>query len=273
MTALPLTVAQLLAIEADPSSNNLPAGDTWTLTDTASNIESLTADQITAATSTVGVSSIAVTDTSLVLNAAQADAIVNASMPLSVPSGDTVSIADTAANIATLPSGDAATLAQLSGTSDVNITVEYTVAQALALEASPPPALPSGETAMILDTAANIDTLTHDQLLALSSIGVTSIAGSDAPPDLTGNKMRTLGNQSIIVTAPPLNPNQNDGTTVITGPSGFTYVLTWDPSVASAPVLSDRRGGGVSVLRRHFQQSDHPLLQRRIRRSRRRGDG
>jgi hypothetical protein len=38
---LALSVNQLLAIEADPSSNNLPPGDTWTVTDTAAKLETL----------------------------------------------------------------------------------------------------------------------------------------------------------------------------------------------------------------------------------------
>ena len=58
MSALALSVDQLLAIEADPSSNNLPPGDTWTVTDTAANLETLSLGAISAMPS-VGVTAIA----------------------------------------------------------------------------------------------------------------------------------------------------------------------------------------------------------------------
>ena len=90
--------------------------------------------------------------------------------------------------------------------------------------------------------------LTRSQLKALGTIidttasdgtdsgktAVHKIAGSDAPPVFTAGDMTALGNAHIAVVAPPNDPTQNDGTTVITG-RGMTFDITWDSSVASAP--------------------------------------
>ena len=49
--------------------------------------------------------------------------------------------------------------------------------------------------------------------------------------------MGALGDASVAVVAPPNDPSQNDGTTVISGPAGngMIFDITWDPSVVSAP--------------------------------------
>ena len=227
-----LTVAETLSLEGPPAAA-APAAAPPIVWDTAANIEGLSADQISALSS-IGITAIGASDGSLVLNVAQVEAIDNASLPIL---GGNVTIADTAANISSLPSADVTELKELSGENNIGITVEYTLAQALALAASPHGALPSGETAIVLDTAANLETLTANQITALASIGVTSIAATDTPAVLSADIMNDLGSASIDVLAPPTDPGQNDGTTVISGPpgDGMTFDITWDPSVASAP--------------------------------------
>ena len=88
MSALALSVDQLLAIEADPSSNNLPPGDTWTVTDTAANLETLSLGAISAMPS-VGVTAIAATDTPAVFSANQMNALAAAQIPITVPPNNT----------------------------------------------------------------------------------------------------------------------------------------------------------------------------------------
>ncbi len=87
----------------------------------------------------------------------------------------------------------------LSGTPFIAV---LTVAQALALEANPP-FVPANETVMIVDTAANIETLTASDISALPSIGVTSITATDAPVTFTpgGPEQAALTSTNIPITA------------------------------------------------------------------------
>ena len=87
MTALTLTVAQLLSIEANPASNTLPAGDTWTVTDTAAHLKSLTLNEIAAATA-VGVTAVAATDQLPVFSSAQMKSFGEASIAVIAPASD-----------------------------------------------------------------------------------------------------------------------------------------------------------------------------------------
>ena len=78
MTALTLSVAQMLAIEADPASNTLPASDTWTVTDIDANLKTLTLSEIAAAPA-IGVTAVAGSDSPPVFSAAQMKAFGEAS--------------------------------------------------------------------------------------------------------------------------------------------------------------------------------------------------
>jgi len=87
-----------------------------------------------------------------------------------------------------------------------------------------------------LDSAANLEGLTPAQINALQAMGVTQIAASDTPAVLSATQMTELENAGIAIVAPSDDPDQNDGTTVITGlGGGLTFDITWDSSVASAP--------------------------------------
>jgi hypothetical protein len=95
-----LTVDQAAALETAKLAVSAPSGKTVTLSDTATNIETeLTAKEI-AGLKASGITGIAATGASLVLNAADAAAIETAGLKVSAPSGDTVSVSDTAANVA-----------------------------------------------------------------------------------------------------------------------------------------------------------------------------
>ncbi len=208
-----ITVAQALSYEEDPST--IPAGAIFDIVDTAENIETLTASEISALTS-IGVTAIKSTDGLVRVDptGAKETALANANIP---------------------------------------ITADITVAKALSLEAKAaasgtPVLVPPDERVTVVGTAAELEALTKSQLKALGAIidttasggtdsgksAVHRVAASDAPPVFTAVKMTALGNENIAVVAPPNDPTQNDGTTVITG-RGMTFDITWDSSVASAP--------------------------------------
>jgi hypothetical protein len=94
-----LSVAQAAALETAALKVSAPSGKTVTLSDTVNDIEALTPTEI-AGLKAIGVAGIAATDASLVLSAADAAAIETAGLTVSAPSGDTVSVSDTAANVA-----------------------------------------------------------------------------------------------------------------------------------------------------------------------------
>ena len=112
------------------------------------------------------------------------------------------------------------------------------VAQILAIEADPASnTLPAGDTWTVTDTDANLKKLTLSEIAAAPPIGVTAVAGSNAPPVFSAAQMKAFGEASIAVVAPASDPSQNDGSVTISGPpgNGMTFVVTWDSSVASAP--------------------------------------
>jgi hypothetical protein len=109
------------------------------------------------------------------------------------------------------------------------------VAQMLAIEADPASnTLPASDTWTVTDSDANLKKLTLSEIAAAPAIGVTAVAGSDAPPVFSAAQMKAFGEASIAVVAPASDSSQNDGTVTISG-NGMTFVVTWDSSVASAP--------------------------------------
>jgi hypothetical protein len=79
----------------------LPAGDSWTLTDTAEAIQDLSPSEIDQ-TVAIGVTAITATDNSLVFDIARIEAVANAAVAANnnlnvlVPSGGTVTVTDAA---------------------------------------------------------------------------------------------------------------------------------------------------------------------------------
>lgn len=232
---VPISVADYVSdvntlIASGNTPNNFSA-----IVDTAANIESLTAAELSAA-GRLGLGQIVSTGGSLVLNVAQALALENNLVGLRVPVGDTVVINDTAANLLTLtaaevsgfgvfgisgPGGTAAgiqaetpfqfTVIGALGFTAITVTdgpVTLTAAQAEALEtaAKGQPLsiqVPAGDTVTLSDSVANIQSLTQAQVAALLSIGVTAIV----PPALTPINVADYLNDIITFGATGNAPN------------------------------------------------------------------
>jgi autotransporter passenger strand-loop-strand repeat protein len=226
-----LSVADVLVLEAVRFVVTAPAGHTVSVADTAADIESLTSTQITTLKA-FGVTAIAATDASIRLTVARAVALEGTSLVVAAPTGDTVTIADTIANIDALTAvqfaalssvgvsavtvadtaadiealtpGGIATLASVGVTTITasDASVQLTVAQAVAVEggASLVVAAPTGDTVTIADTVANIDALTAAQFAALSSIGVSAVTVADTAADieaLTPGQISTLASVGV----------------------------------------------------------------------------
>ena len=172
-----LNAAQAEAFEAANIGITVPSGDTVTLNDTASHIKALTVSEIDALAG-IGVNIIHATDGSVVLSLAQALALEGTPLSVTVPGGDTVTVADTAANIESLTLSEIAGLPAIgiSGIKVTDTSVTITIDQATALEAaSLSLKVPSGATVTIFDETEGglIERLTPAQIEALPSISAT----------------------------------------------------------------------------------------------------
>jgi hypothetical protein len=178
-----ISVAQALALEAADIGITVPAGNSVTISDLASNIAMLTLSQI-AALPAIGVSGIAVSNSaSLVLSVAQAQALEAGSVEITAQSGYAVTVSDSAADIAML---SAAQISGLPATGVGSISVSdsanlaLSIAQAQALEAGNLDVTPeAGYSVVVLDTAADVATLSAAQFAGLPAIGVSGISVSD----------------------------------------------------------------------------------------------
>ena len=127
--AVILSVAEAMALETAGLAISDP-----TLSDTAVNIESLTATEILGLDA-IGVTTIAVTNGSVSFSVAQAIALETEGLKVSAPTGDFVTLSDTAANIATLTAAQIAGLEAIGVTAIVatNASVSLSVAQTSAV--------------------------------------------------------------------------------------------------------------------------------------------
>ena len=112
--SLQFDAAQAVAL-ADPVKLTVPAGDSVTLVDTASDIEALSPADISGI-GAIGFTGIDVTDAALTLDVAQALAILKDDLAVTPPQGDLVTVADTADNIGAL------TAQQLAGLEALGVT-------------------------------------------------------------------------------------------------------------------------------------------------------
>ena len=221
MTDVPITVAQFRADLADGSGP--PAGDDWVITDTAANIETLTAAEILRVRG-LDIFEIVATDASVALQPIQAAALLYNSIYVAVPPADmvtTVAVSDdlTAAQIEALTGREIASIAA-SGYTTITVTdaaAALTIVQAEALwSASLNVAVPQGDVISFADTAANIEALTSAQISALYefeeaglSAATFTVAATDASVVLTDAEALTLYSVFDSVTVPP-----NDTVTV-----------------------------------------------------------
>ena len=199
-----LTVAQAAALETATLKVTVSTGYKVTLSDTAANVESLATGQI-AGLKAVGISGITATGASVVLSVAQAQALEAAAVTLAAPSGDIAMIVDTAANIAGMTSAQIASLTTLHVTqiqaSDANVTLS--VAQAQALETAKVSLLvPTGDTAIIVDTAADLAKFIAAQIASLSTLHVSAVDARDTNLALTTAQAIAFENAHIALSAP-----------------------------------------------------------------------
>ena len=209
-----ITIAQALAYEQDPSQ--IPPNTTFDIVDIAANIETLNDTEISSLSSLLHVTSMTATD----------------------------------APVTFTPGGPEQAALASTGTS---ITSYISASEAIALDvvqnmSGTPLLVPPDESVIVVDTAANLEGLTPNQLSDLGSAvdtvnasggdtgksAVTSVAATDAPPVFSADQVVALSTAGITIVAPPNDPGQNAGETQITG-RGMTFDLIWDPSVASAP--------------------------------------
>ncbi len=202
--SLVLNVAQALALIGAGVEPTVPSGDKVTISDTAANITALSAAQI-ATLPGVGVSSIAATGAGVVLSAAQALALETAAIGLTAPSGSSDSVSDIAANVDALTTTQIAGLAALHVTqiSTTDVGAILSVAQAAALEtAKIGLAAPTGASSAIVDTAADIETLTTTQITSLSTLHVTQVSASDRTLALTVAQATAFESAGVVISAP-----------------------------------------------------------------------
>ena len=193
---LSLSVAQATALET--AGGSAPSGDVVTLSDTAANIEGLTAAQI-GGLKAIGVTAIAATNASVSLTSAQAVALETAGLKVSAPSGDTVTLSDTAANI------DGLTPTQITGLDAIGVTgiiasgaVILSVADAMALETA---GLAISDPTLS-DTAANIESLTATEIRGLDAIGVVAITVTNGSVSFSVAQAIALETEGLKVSAP-----------------------------------------------------------------------
>ena len=202
--SLAVTTAQAIAFESAHIALSTPAGATVSASDTAANLQALTAVEIDALPG-LGVAGMASTNAGVILTVAQALALETIGFKIAVPSGDKITIADTAAHVETLTAVEIAGLTAI-GVSGIGATgsgVTLNVAQALALEtAAVTLAVPSGDIAAISDTAANIETLTASRIASLTTLHVTQIQATDASLTMTVAQALALESAHIALRAP-----------------------------------------------------------------------
>jgi beta-glucanase (GH16 family) len=181
-TEATLSVAQAQAFETAGLTLSAPSGMSNAIADTATDVETLTAQQI-AGLSKLHVTSVSATNAGLTLSAGQAGALASAKITLSVPSGDSVAIVDTASDIEALTAAQFAGLAGLGvrSISADDASLALTEAAAADLESGGiPVAVPSGAKAIVSDTASNLAKFTATQISGLTGIGVTELYATNA---------------------------------------------------------------------------------------------
>ena len=230
------SVSQVLALESAKIGVTAQTGYAVSVSDTAPNIQALTATAI-AGLAGAGVSALTATDANVSLTVAKAQALETAKITLSVPTGDHALITDTAANIALL------TATQIAGLGALHVTqiaasdasVSLTTAQAAALEtAHIAVSAPSGAHVTLSDTAANLQTLTTGatgQIQGLSGIGVASLYSNNANVTFSATQTSDIVATHLSVSA--------------SGTHSVTETFTNGSSVA---VASNGSGGGTLNL-------------------------
>lgn len=185
---LTLTVAKFRAL----GSIALSAGDVVTLADTGANLASLTPVELVAA-GAAGIDKINATDNTLSLTVEQYRAI---SGTIGLNSKDTVTLADTGANLAGLSQAEVAALA--ASFVDRFDATGGTLALSLAqLQAMGTVALAKADVVTVTGTGAEISALLPEQLGGLSAKGVDQLDVTDGTVTLTRAQVLALGTVTL----------------------------------------------------------------------------
>jgi Ca2+-binding RTX toxin-like protein len=173
-----------------------------TLTDTGADLATLTVAQL-AGLSGVGVSHVDASDNALSLSEAQTAALIGQSGSVTLDATDTITVADTGADIALL---SAANLTALAGMGAGHIVLDasdnvltITTAQYDAIVTGDI-ALTAADTVTLADTGANLAALTSTQLAALSANNVDAIHATDGSVSFTIAQLNALQTASIALT-------------------------------------------------------------------------
>ncbi len=191
------TVGQVVALENAGVTASAPSASV-TLYDTS--FATLTAVEI-AGLPGLGVTNATVDSSSGALTVAQALAFEAIGMKVGIVVGDNITITDTAANIQGMTTAGIAGLPAVGviGISATGASVTLSVAQAVALEtAAVTLTVPTGDVAVIADTAADIESFTSAQIADLSTLHVTQLQATDATATL--NVAQTLASETAKVT-------------------------------------------------------------------------
>jgi hypothetical protein len=208
LTGAPVIVsgaATAMAVLAPSEASTLfGVGYILAVDDTAAHIQGLTITEI-AALEALHVTQISASNASVALTVAQAKALETGGIAVSAPSGDTVTISDTAAHLEGLTASqiDGLTAIGATGLISTNASVALTVAQVEALETGGiAVSAPSGDTVMISHTAAHLAALTANEISGLPAIGVTGLISDNASLALTVAQAEALETAGIAVSAP-----------------------------------------------------------------------
>jgi hypothetical protein len=187
---LDLNVDQALAVDAsDKITVSAPVGNNAVVDDTPDNLETLTADQITALHDNDGFTAIQFSGDELDLTVDQVLAVANARYAIIKPADATVTVTDGASNLEGLTPGDITLIgaydpiALISNDDELDLSV----AQAVAVSGNSgmTVAAPNDEAVVVLDTGAAIATLTPDQITGLDTQGFNQLTSNSGPLDLS----------------------------------------------------------------------------------------
>jgi hypothetical protein len=167
---LTLTVAQIQAFEAAKLGITLLPGDYTLVSDSAAQIKSLSTTQI-AGLGALDVKTLSANDTSVTLTVAQAEALLNANVGVSVPMNQNVIIYDSAANLqtmlGTLNSTQLQSLKTMVGVSvlEASNNVSYTIAQTSALLSAGFNIMEVGSNTVTENSNGNYSVYQHNNML------------------------------------------------------------------------------------------------------------
>ncbi|WP_137156340.1 calcium-binding protein [Rhizobium sp. FKL33] len=184
------------------------------------------------------VSSVDLSDDKASITVALAESLITAG--IAFDDSDTITVADTAENLAALTTTTIASLATLGVTSldASDDAVTLTVAQAEALIAAGID-FDDSDTVTISDTAENIEAMDVDDITALATLGISEIKASDEAPALSLAQINALADVHISTSYASgayaaasssetlIGSTTSNGNTDLTALTGGGYAVSW----------------------------------------------